>query len=295
MYPGQFDYHRASTVDEALSLLTSAGDEDTQILAGGHGLIPAMKTGDAAPDTLVDIGAIDHLRTVEQVADDTVAVGALATHADIVKSDILTSQGSVLPETAKEVADLQIRNRGTVGGNLAEADPEADLPAAMLVEDATIHATGPNGSRTISVTDFFQDPAETALAETELVTEVRIHPATAGAYVKKTHPARGYAMVGVAVAVDFADDLVDSARVATVGAVDQPMRLRSVEDALAGAPIGDPSTVASAAELATDDVPDGQLHGDAYASGEFRREVLPPYVERAVTTALDRASGGEDA
>lgn len=293
MIPGEFDYYRASTVTEALELLDAHADHDPQLLAGGHGLLPSMKTGEASPEVLVDVGGVDALGDIE--ADATgVTVGALVTHADLAASERLREHARVLAEAAANVADRQVRNWGTIGGNLAEADPAADLPAAVVAADATIRARGPDGERAIRAKDFFVGREETALADDELVTAIFVpHREGAGAYAKKTHPATGYAMVGVAAVVAVEDGDVTHARVAANGVLDRAVRLRAVEDALVGVPADDSGAVGDAAERAGDDLDPDRLVGDAYASGEFRAHLLESYAERAIGTALERATGGE--
>lgn len=292
VYPARFDYHEAVTVDEAISLLTADDVGETRLLAGGQGLVPDMKVGAAAPDVVVDISAVDGLDRIERV-DGGLAIGALVTHADVVNADRIRSQAGVVAEAAAEVADYQIRNRGTVGGNLAEADPEADLPAAILATGATVHAAGPDGRRAIPADEFFAGPGETALTDDELLVEVRIPHTPTGAYVKRTHPARGYAMVGVAATFDIEGGTIAGARIVAVGVTDRPTRLRSVESELAGMTVqkalAEPSAISRATDQAADDVEDERLGGDAYASGEFRAAQLPS----AVTRAVRRALGGD--
>lgn len=290
MFPANCEYHRASSIDEALSLLRSHRDRETELLAGGHGLVPDMKRGERSPEVLVDIGRIDGLGSIEAAADG-VAVGALARHADLVDAGPLRRRVRVLAEAAEHVGDVQIRNRGTIGGNLADAESGADLPAAVLAADATLDVEGADGSRSIPASEFFVGHEETALAADELLVRVRL-PADAdgGAYVRKTHPATGYAMVGVAAALTLDGGQVAAARVATTGVTERAIRLGGVEDALVDAPVD--AGVAAASERAADDIDDAPLAGDVHASGEYRAGVLPSYVERALTTALSRAAGG---
>lgn len=293
MIPGEFDYYRASTVAEALDLLRAQADRNPQLLAGGHGLLPSMKTGEASPEVLVDVSGVDALGGIEADAEG-VTVGALVTHADLAASERLREHARVLAEAAANVADRQVRNRGTMGGNLAEADPAADLPAAALAADATIRARGPDGERAIHAKDFFVGREETVLADDELITAIFVpHGEGAGAYAKKTHPATGYAMVGVAAVVAVEDGDVTDARVAANGVLDRAVRLRAVEDALFGVPADDSGVVGDAAERAGDDLDPDRLVGDVHASGEFRAHLLETYAERAIGTALERATGGE--
>lgn len=293
MYPPQFDYYRAGTVAEALELLSAHADRDPELLAGGHGLLPSMKTGRASPEVLVDIGSVDALQSIE-TDDEAVTVGALATHADLAASEVLREHVPVLAEAAANVGDPQVRNRATIGGNLAEADPAADLPAAVVAADATLRVRGRDGEREVAAEEFFVGREETVLADGELVTAIRLpHSEGSGAYAKKTHPASGYAMVGVAAVVSVDGDEVAGARVAANGVLDRAVRLQAVEDALVGA-AAEPEAVAAAAGRAADDLDPERLVGDVHASGEFRTHLLEPYTERAVGRALERATGGDD-
>lgn len=291
MFPPQFGYRRAESVSEAIELLSHHADDDVRVLAGGHGLLPDVKAGRESPDVLVDVGGIDGLRYVDARADETV-VGALATYADVADSERAWSRATAFAESVAHVGDVQIRNRGTVGGNLAQADPTADPPAAVLASAATVDVRGPDGEREVPAGEFFVGDGETALGDDELVTAVRV-PRTdgaGGAYVKKTHPASGYALVGVAAVVAVADGVVTDARVAVNGVTDPPRRLDAVEEALVGGP-ADADGVASAADRAGDGIDPDAAVSDAYASGEYRVETLSPRVRRALATAVDRATG----
>lgn len=288
MFPAQCDYHRAGTVEAALYLLGVNEDRDARLLAGGQGLVQDMKTGAERPDVLVDVGGVDGLGTVEQ-RGDAVEIGALATHADLARSASLRADAPVLADAASEVADRQVRNRGTIGGNLAEADPAADLPAAVLAAGATVHVEGPDGERSIPADEFFGGGGTTALADDEMLTRVDV-PATGdgGAYVRKTHPTSGYATVGVGARVAVADDVVTRARVGITGVLDGPVGLPSVEEALAGTAAD--ADALEATELATADLDRARLRTDPAVTGEYRAEILPVYVERALQAALERAT-----
>lgn len=290
MYPPAFDYLRVETVEDALDALAGT-DGDAQLLAGGHGLLPELKTGGAAPDVLVDIGPVDRLASIE-ATDEGVVIGALATHADLVDSEAVAARVPELAAAAPQVGDLQIRNRGTVGGNLVEAAPGADLPAAMLAGEATIHVESPSGSRTLAATDFFTGGGETAIDDDELLVELTLPGTAHGAYVKKTNPATGYAMVGVAAALAGIEGGLSEPRVAVTGVTDSPCRLPTVEDALAGLSPDDPDGIAAAATRAREDIHEEHLYGDAQASGAFRLELLGPHVERAVREAIATEAGG---
>jgi len=287
MYPGNFEYHRADSVEDALDLL--ADHPDAELLAGGHSLLPAMKSGLASPGHLIDIGRIDALRGIERDGD-AISIGALTTYDAVIDSEAVAEGASVLAEATRTVGDAQVRNRGTIGGNLAHADPASDLPGAVLAADATLVAQGPDGEREIPVDDFFQGMYATALAEDELLTRVEVphRPDAAGAYAKKPSPSSGYAMVGVAVALTLDGDVVDDVRVAANGALDHGVRLEPVEGALAGESLDD-DVIETAAARAGDDVEDWALMDDLQASGEFRRQLLSVYARRALEQATERA------
>lgn len=314
VFPPAFDYHRATDVEGAVDLLVHYRDRDPRLLAGGHSLVPDLKAGRDDPGVVVDLAGLDDLRGVEagenldgDGADiggdgDGVTIGATTTYADALASAVLHERAPGFAEAVAAVGDRQIRNRGTVGGNLAACEVGADLPPAALAADATLRVRGPDGERTVPVDEFF-DGSDTALGPTELLTAVHLPGADegsriGGAYVKKTHPARGYAMVGVATRVAVEGRRVASARVAVTGVTDGPVRLGTVEDAVRGEPARDVAVEAVAARAGTG-LDSTRLHGDAHASGEFRVRVLPTYVERALERAVDRAvsdpSGGDDA
>src|ERR687887_2560421 len=172
MYPANFDYLRPSTLDDAVAMLVRHGDA-AKILAGGHSLIPAMKLRLARPDVVIDIGRIAALSDIRE-ADGHFIIGATTTHHDIAASKALTERCPLLPETASHIGDVQVRNKGTIGGSLAHADPAADYPAAILALDAEIDVVGPQGKRTIVADQFFVDLLQTALAPDEILTEVRV-------------------------------------------------------------------------------------------------------------------------
>ncbi|MCU4971181.1 FAD binding domain-containing protein [Halobacteria archaeon AArc-m2/3/4] len=295
MFPPHFDYHRASSIDDALDVLERHRDDDPRILAGGHSLLPDLKNGRASPDVLVDIGEIDGLRGIESGVDvesDTdhgtgqTAIGALTTYADVLESDHLERHAPVLTDATRVLADLQIRNRGTVGGNLTAAEPGADLPAAALAADATIHVRGPDGERTIDAGEFLgADGSESALGERELVTEIRVPPSPTGGYAKKTHPASGYAMVGVAAVLEIDTETIADARVAATGVLEHAVRLTAVEDALVGERVDE--AIETAAERAGETIDPADARSDDHASGEFRVHLLSTYAAQALERAME--------
>ncbi len=280
MYPQQFEYVRPSSVEEAVGILAS--NPDAKILAGGHSLIPAMKLRLAAPGTIVDIGKIDSL--VGVTSDGGVKIGAMTTYAAVIDSDKF-GDFPVITDATKQVGDPSVRNRGTVGGSMAHNDPAADLTAVMLSLNASITAQGPSGSREIALDDLFVGLLSTSLDEGEIVTSVNIPNDFAGAkqaYLKHAHPASGYAVVGVAVAIKENGGKVESVRIAVTGAPEHAKRATAAEAALIGKAL-DADTIAAAAALATDDL--GELNGDVYASAEYRAHLVKVLTRRALTKA----------
>lgn len=289
MYPPEFDYERADSVDEAVELLSANADRDTELLAGGHSLLPTLKSGLADPDLLIDIGGLDGLRGVEDDGETT-TIGALTTYVDVESDDHVWEASAVVAEAAAQIGDLQVRNAGTIGGNIAHADPASDMPASVLAAGATIHARGPDGAREIPVDDFFVGMYGTALDENELLTAVEVPNQdgdTGSAYVKKPSPSSGYALVGVAATVRTNGSGVESARVAVNGATDHAVRLPGVEDALEDSELSE-SAIESAAEHADADLEGATLMDDVQASGEFRQHLAGVYTREALQKAADR-------
>ncbi len=276
MYSADFDYHRARSLADAQRLL--AAHPGAKLLAGGHSLIPLMKLRLAMPPAVIDIGRIPELRGISR-SGDTLRIGALTTHAELAAS----AAGAL-------VGDPAVRSRGTIGGNVAHADPASDLPTALVALDARITAIGPNGTRTISAEDFFIGIMSTALAEDEVVSEIVVPasaPGQGSAYVKFAHPASRYAVVGAAALVSMQKDQCRAARVAVGGLLPHATRAKAVEAALVGKP-GTAATIEAAAALVQADLGD-QVSGDIYASAEYRAAVCPVYVKRAVAAAAARA------
>lgn len=287
MYPSRFEYHRADSVGHAVELLHEY--PGAELIAGGHSLLPTMKSGLASPDHLVDIGHIDAMRGID-LADGTVSIGALTTYADVVASNLVEEHATVVARAAREIGDVQVRNRGTIGGNLSHADPASDLPAAVLTADATLIAHGPDGARHIPVDDFFEGMYATALDEHEVLTRVDLpsRPGGVGVYAKRANPSSGYAIVGVAVSLAVEDGVVDAPRVAANGVVEHAVRLDAVEDALDGERLDD-ETITAAAGRASADV-QGRIRMDDFrASSTFREHLLALYTERALTVAAEEA------
>jgi len=277
MYPANFDYKRPATVDEAVALLAQHGD-DAKLLAGGHSLIPAMKLRLARPKVVVDIGRISNLSYIRE-AGGRIAIGAMTTHQEIADSKLLKDKCPLLPETASHIGDVQVRNKGTIGGSLAHADPAADYPAAILALEAEIEVAGPKGRRTIRAEDFFVDLLQTAIAGNELITEIRV-PVTARtvAYVKTEQKASGFALAGVAVVLSSS-----GARVGVTGIGAKAYRALGVEQALGGQK--SPNAIAQAATHAADGV---EPLGDIHASAEFRAHLAQVNTRRAIERAAAR-------
>ena len=287
MFPNQFDYHRPTSVQEAVQLLQD--NPDAKIIAGGHSLLPAMKLRLAAPAALVDLAKIAGLRGIN--VNGGVTIGAMTTYRDLIDSDDLRQRLPMIPEAAYDVGDLQVQSRGTIGGSLAHSDPAADLTAIVLALGGQVTAVGPNGERTISADDLFVDLLTTSLEPEEVITEVSIPtpPGRTGMhYEKHRHPASGYAVVGVAAVVTLGQgDTVASARIAVTGATSKATRATAAEQALTGQPLTD-QTIAAAAQAA----PDGlDLNGDLYASADYRRHLLTVMTRRALEAAVNRARG----
>jgi aerobic carbon-monoxide dehydrogenase medium subunit len=287
MIPAQFDYLTPATLDEALALLTQHAD-DAKILAGGHSLIPAMKLRLATPAVLIDIGRIRDLAYIREEGGQ-LRIGAMTTHFQIEASDLLGNACPILPEAAAQIGDTQVRNRGTIGGSLAHADPAADWPAVMIALKAEIVVVGSNGERVIAADDFFVDMMMTALDAGEILREIRL-PMPSGrygqAYVKAAQPASGFAVVGVAVhLVRDASGACESVSVGITGVASKAYRATGVEAALVGASL-DEQAIATAAATAADGV---IINGDLYASETYRTHLAQVYTRRAIQSAADRA------
>ena len=284
MYPAQTTYHRASSVSEAVQLLSA--NEGAKILAGGHSLIPLMKLRLAAPETLVDIGRIEALKGITG-GNGSVSIGALTTHAEIASSDLVRKSAPLLAEAAGMVGDPAVRNRGTIGGNVSHADPASDLPTVLAALGATFSVTGPKGDRAIAVADFATGLLENALEDNEVLTSVSVpsEPAGSGsAYAKFSHPASRYAVLGAAAIIAVESGRCSSASVTIGGLEATPTRASSVESALTGSDLGD-GTLDAAANAVLGDF-SGDILDDIFASAEYRQAMAPVYVRRALGAAL---------
>lgn len=283
MYPAPFDYHRPASVEEAIQILQS--NPEAKIIAGGHSLLPAMKLRLAAPSALVDLHGIDELKGIS--VNGSATVGAMTTYDEILSNQDLANTFGALYQAVAEVGDIQVRNRGTLGGSASHADPAADATAALVAHGAEFVVRGPNGERTISADEFFVDLFTTAMEPEEVLVKINLPaPAenTSSAYAKFRHPASGYPVCGVAAVVTHdGSGTVTSARVVATGSVLKPTRLTGVEEAITGTN-GDADAVAAAAERAEEGV--SEWAGDHYASSEYRAHLTKVYAKRALNKAL---------
>jgi carbon-monoxide dehydrogenase medium subunit len=288
MIPAQFEYHAAKSLDDALRLLERHGDE-AKVLAGGHSLLPLMKLRLASPRYLIDLGRLRGLSYI-RLEGEQIAIGALTSHADVEASDLLRVRCPLLPETAAEIGDVQVRNRGTMGGSLAHADPAADYPAAILALDGEIIATSSAGKRTIRAKDFFVDLLTTQLRPGEILTEVRVPalgPRSGTAYAKLHQPASGFAVVGAAALVVLGPGgKIKDVALGITGLGAKAFRATTAEKALRGKK---PSVkfVAAAVRNVAQGV---EALSDIHASAEYRREMSSVYARRALEHAVERAS-----
>lgn len=286
MYPPKFDYFRATSIDEAMTL--KAQHPDGKFLAGGHSLIPVMKLRLANPGVLIDIGRIPQMKGIA-VDNGIIKIGALTTHSMVEDAEGLPT---ALSEAAGYIGDRSVRNRGTVGGNIAHADPASDLPTVFVALNAVMRVRGADGVRSVAAGDFFTDLFETDLGDNDLLIGVGMPVEQAGtgsAYVKLFNPASRYAMVGVAVQISMDGNTCTSATVAVGGMTPAAQRLPSVEAALIGNTIDD-AAIQAAAAAAAGDVDGDTVLSDIHASAEYRMGVAPALVARAITKAVDRAS-----
>ncbi len=272
MIPTTFEYTKATTVADAIAAL---GNGDGKILAGGHSLVPALKLRLNQPERLVDISQIAELRAIRE-ENGGLVIGAAATHNDIATNPLVRSKLPMFAESAGQIGDVQVRNRGTIGGSLAHADPAADWSAVVLAAGATIAVQGPKGARKIAASDFFTGIFMTALAEDEIITAIHV-PVVAGAratYQKFAQPASRFALVGCA-AQRTPDGQV---HIAFTGLSDTPHRDHAAEAAVSGKPL-DAAAIAAAAAAAGEGV---SINVDHYASEKYRKHLAKVYLKRAL-------------
>jgi aerobic carbon-monoxide dehydrogenase medium subunit len=283
--PAAFEYTRAGSIDEALAAI--AADDNAKVIAGGQSLLPLMKLRLAQPGTLVDIGRLPELRGLTRLDDGRLSVGALTTYAELMDSPAM--HYGVWRDALPSIADVQVRNRGTIGGAVAHADPNADVPAVLLALDAELVLQSSRGTRNVPVNGFFEGPFQTGIEHDELLTQV-ILPAprddAGSAYVALEQPASGYAMVGVAaVVVVGAGGMVEWAAVGITGVSDAPYRAAGVEAALVGT-TGGAEVLAAAATHAADG---RTINSDIHAGPAYRAAMAAVCTRRALEAALARA------
>ncbi|MGC1105625.1 MAG: xanthine dehydrogenase family protein subunit M [Candidatus Acidiferrales bacterium] len=293
MISAPFEYQAPKTLDDALRLLGRHGDE-AKILAGGHSLLPLMKLRLASPRYVIDIS---RLRGLDYIREDgnQIAIGALTTHAQIAASELLREKCPLLPETAAEIGDVQVRNRGTIGGSLAHADPAADYPAAILALDAELVVQSGSGKRTIFAAEFFVDLLQTQVRPGEILTEVRVpirRPGEGTAYRKFHQPASGFATVGAAARLITAKDgKIEDIALGMTGVGSKAYRASAVERALRGKKAGGDAIAAACAKAAQGVEP----LSDIFASSDYRRAMASVFAHRAISAAFARASRQADA
>lgn len=281
MIPTEFDYQRAGSLDEAISLLSQT---DGKLLAGGHSIIPLMKLRLSEPGTLIDVARLPELKGIGE-KDGMVEIGAGTTHHEVETSELLRARVPVLAECAGEIGDPQVRHRGTVGGSLAHSDPAADYPAVMVALDAEFHLKGSGGWRSVKATDFFQDMFTVDLAPDEVIVKVRVAPVQHAAYAKLHQRASHYAIVGVCAALDVEGGVCRSARLGLTGAGSHAVRMPEAEAALAGKQL-DEATINAAAALAAEHA--GDVSEDLHASADYRRAMVAVFTRRAMAKAAAR-------
>ena len=283
MIPASFDYQAPATLEEAVTLLASDPD-GAKVLAGGHSLIPAMKLRLAQPQLLVDIARIKSLSYIREEGNQ-ILIGATTTHYQLESSDLLKRICPLLPACAASIGDVQVRNKGTIGGSIAHSDPAGDWPAAVLALDADLILVGPGGERTVKAANFFIDLLTTDLQPGEILREIRIaKPAGrfGQAYQKVPHPASGFAVVGIAVHLAMNDDgSCKAAHVGVTGVGAKAYRAQGVEAALNGKNL-DEQIISDAAAHVCDGV---DPNADLYASGEYRCHLAQVHARRAIQAA----------
>jgi len=280
MIPSRFEYYCPGSLQEAFALLSEYQDE-AKVLAGGQSMISLLKLRLANPKCLVDIGQIDGLSYIREETDGRIALGAMTTYAEIKESKLLQSRCPLLPQTASVVGDVQVRNRGTLGGSIAHADPAGDLPAAILALKADLKAVGPKGERWIKAQDFFLGLYATALSPDEILTEIRVPVLKdrKSAYLKAARRPSDFAIVGVAACWKIGQDQIcEEITIGVTGVTDKPYRAEGVEAKLKGTKL-DPKTIEAAAPAITQDV---DVSGNIHASPEFRAHLARVYLSKVI-------------
>jgi len=284
MIPAEFDYVRAVSLRDALNAL-AAGD-GSKVLAGGHSLLPMMRFRLAQPARLVDIGDLSELRGVAEHRRGA-RIGAATTYRELLESELLRERFPIIAECTENIGDRQVRNRGTIGGSLAHADPASDMPAVMLVLDANFNLRSKRGKRSVAAREFFQGPFATALADDELLIDITLPPMPRGAgsaYLSQDQAASGYPLAGAAALVARTRKTISHATVALSG-VGEVSRLVAATDQLVGTK-GEPEVLARVAAAATEGI---EVNGDIHAPAQYRRHLAGVVVRRALERALERA------
>lgn len=284
MIASPFEYTRAKSVDEAIAWLKESKGSG-KLIAGGHSLVPAMKFRLSDPGLLIDIARIPGLAGIRK-AGDKIEIGAGTVHHEVATSSLVREACPMLADAAASIGDQQVRNRGTIGGSLAHADPAADYPAAMLALDADIHIKGPSGARVAKASAFFKGLFTTDLGPEEIITAVQFAPVKAAAYAKLYQRASHFAIVGVAAALDVSGGNIVSARIGVTGAAAAAARLTAVEQQLAGKKAS-AETIDAASKNAGAGLKD--LNADLHASADYRRAMVAVFTRRALAAALERA------
>ena len=278
-----FEYSRATSLDDALAKLGATKGEG-KFIAGGHSLVPLMKLRLSEPKILIDIARIPGLSGIRE-KDGKIEIGAGTVHHDVASSALLQRACPALSDCASEIGDPQVRNRGTLGGSLAHADPAADYPAMMLALDAEIQVKGPAASRVVKASDFFQGLLTVNLAADEIITGIQFTPVKSAGYAKLHQRASHFAIVGIGAALNVKNGVIQSARAGLTGASSHATRLTDVEEGLAGKPLS-ASNIEEASRLAGASLQD--INSDIHASAEYRRAMIPVFAERALKQALTR-------
>jgi len=288
MIPPTFEYHAPGSVDDAIALLSQYGDE-AKILAGGHSLLPMMKLRFAEPEHLVDINNIDSLKGIRE-EDGEIVIGSMTSENALIASTLLQEKCPMLPEAAKMIADPQVRNRGTIGGDISHGDPGNDHPALMLALDATFTLVGPNGARQVAAADFFLGTFFTALEADEIMTEIRIAPQaanTGASYQKLKRKTGDYATAAAAAVIGMSGDTCQSASISLTNLGATAMRANAAEAILVGQVINDELINQAAAKAMEICDPAEDLRGDA----EYKTHMGGEMTRRAIRAAMQRAGG----
>jgi carbon-monoxide dehydrogenase medium subunit len=286
MIPAAFDYVRVESLSQAIELL-AANPDGAKLIAGGHTLIPTLKLRLASPALLIDISRIAQLKGIE--IGEQVRIGALTTHAELLASEPLREAIPLFHQAADLISDPQVRNRGTIGGSLANADPAADWPAIVIAINATIEIAGPDGVRQVAAKDFFVDIMTSALRADEVLTAIQVArplPDTRFVYRKIRHPASGYAVVGIAMALRMKDNAVAEIAIGVTGASGFPFPAQAAAEFLIGKSLSLES-IDAAARIASENI---DYLSDQYAPAEYRRQLVKTETGRALSGLRDRPS-----